>query len=201
MFNTYTQQDDEILDHALLEIEKHFQIEPADLPAFSYQVFQVLKYYTNFLNRRTVRLTGTNTYAAFVEVEVTTISIKGLTVVQKYFQCYVFCYLPVSYGRVLIRKETIVDKIDELFHPVDIDFEDDKAFSKQFFVLATDKPKAVNLLSKNIRKAAINAGDDDLFIEVANKIVLIGNKQTVNVKTVLEMVTLGIEIGREKANQ
>jgi hypothetical protein len=201
MLNLYTQQEEEILNRTLVEIEKRFPFEPADLPSFLPDNFELLKYYSNFLNRRTVKLKGSNTYVAFVEVEFSVKGAKGAITLVKYFQCYVFCYLARTYGRLLIRRETLADKINELFHPMELDFAEDKAFSNQFFVLASDKTKAISFLNKTFRTAAIKAADDDLFIEVADSIVLIGSKQTVDEKSTLDMVTLGFEIDESSTHQ
>jgi hypothetical protein len=201
MLNLYTQQEEEILNRTLVEIGKRFPFEPADLPAFSLDNFELLKYYSNFLNRRTIKLKGSNTYVAFVEVEFPAKGAKSTTAAVRYFQCYVFCYLARAYGHLLIRRETLADKINELFHLMELDFEEDKAFSKQFFVFASDQTKAVSLLNEAFRTAAIKAADDDLFIEVADSIVLIGNKQTVEEKSSLNMVILGFEIDESSTHQ
>src|SRR5690349_24660629 len=102
MLPFYTEQEEEICNQTLLEIEKHFPFEAADLPAFSYGNFELLRYYTNFLNRRTIKLKGSNTYVAFAQVEFPVKGAKSPTTLVKYSQCYVCCYLRMSYGRLLI---------------------------------------------------------------------------------------------------
>lgn len=47
--------------------------------------------------------------------------------------------LKKKYGRVLIKPETIEDKINDLFSHVDIDFDFDKEFSKKYCVIATNE--------------------------------------------------------------
>jgi hypothetical protein len=46
--------------------------------------------------------------------------------------------LKKDYGRVLIRPETIEDKIKDLILSTDIDFDFNKGFSKKYYVVAND---------------------------------------------------------------
>jgi len=54
--------------------------------------------------------------------------------------------LKKDYGRVLIRPETTMDKISDLFVHTDIDFDFDKEFSRKYYLAANDEVK----LRKNI---------------------------------------------------
>ena len=57
--------------------------------------------------------------------------------------------LEKDYGRVLIRPETIADKIKDLFLYTDIDFDFDEVFSKKYYVSANDETKLRNCISKS----------------------------------------------------
>ena len=193
--NFYQDQDEGLtLGLCLSEIQKHYSIESAALPDFSYSRFDLLKYYTNFLNRKTIRISDTNTYVSFVEVEYRIPSKYGPRS-RKNFQFYVFCFLEENYGHIIIRKETIGDKLNEFFSPVEIDFEDDSIFSKKFYVLAEQGNKAVKLINARFRNAMLKLTQDDILIEVLENTILIGNKKTVNSDDVLELVMLGYNLG------
>jgi hypothetical protein len=56
--------------------------------------------------------------------------------------------LKKKYGKVLIRPETIEDKINDLFTHLDIDFDFDKKFSKKYCVLADNESQFRNTVSK-----------------------------------------------------
>ncbi|MEM7162212.1 MAG: hypothetical protein AAF487_07185 [Bacteroidota bacterium] len=46
-----------------------------------------------------------------------------------------------DYGKVLIRPETLADKVQEIFKPVEVDFEEDKDFSRKYYVLTDDEQR------------------------------------------------------------
>ena len=56
--------------------------------------------------------------------------------------------LKKKYGKVLIRPETIEDKINDLFTHLDIDFDFDKKFSRKYCVLADNESQFRNTISK-----------------------------------------------------
>jgi hypothetical protein len=72
--------------------------------------------------------------------------------------------LPAEAGQVLIRPESITDKIVEMFKRHEVDFDDSPRFSSRYYVLATDEaalreamtPKALDILGERT----------DLFAEI-----------------------------------
>ncbi len=52
---------------------------------------------------------------------------------------------------LMLRPETIADKINEWFKRVELDFPGDRVFSRQHYVLAEDVPSAERLLTQEIR--------------------------------------------------
>jgi len=56
---------------------------------------------------------------------------------------YFFGYLttPIDLGQVLIRPETIADKISELINPIEIDIKGFEKFNKRYYVLANNQDK------------------------------------------------------------
>jgi hypothetical protein len=60
-----------------------------------------------------------------------------------------FTILHKDYGRILIRPETIVDKISDLFVHTDLDFDFDKDFSKKYYLAANDEKRARKNISAN----------------------------------------------------
>jgi hypothetical protein len=195
MFDPYLQDGETLLNEALSEIKKVYEIEPADLPWFTPMQFELLQYYTHILNRRTVRIARSNTYISFVEVEFRVSNGRFGTALRKDFQFYIFSFLSGNYGHILIRKETFGDKFSELFSHVELDFKEDKAFSKRFYVLANEKDKAIRLLNKKFRESILKAEEEDALIEVAENIILIGNKKTVNASDALKLLSMGYELG------
>lgn len=52
-----------------------------------------------------------------------------------------FVRLAADFGRVLLRPETLADKIVELFRSREVDFPQHEDFSRRYYVLATDEAK------------------------------------------------------------
>ena len=78
--------------------------------------------------------------------------------------------LKKNYEQVLIRPETIEDKLNDLFAHTDIDFDFDKQFSKKYCVEATNE----ELLRMNISAHFLEAirEVDGLEIEIDGKILI-----------------------------
>jgi len=79
--------------------------------------------------------------------------------------------LKQDYGRVLIRPETIEDKIKNLFLVTDIDFDFNEDFSKKYYVVANDETKVRNCISNSFLETV--RGFDDLEIELDGTILMV----------------------------
>ncbi|MDO9257511.1 MAG: hypothetical protein Q7U54_18480 [Bacteroidales bacterium] len=83
--------------------------------------------------------------------------------------------LKKDYGRVLIRPETIADKINNLFLSTDIDFDFNKDFSKKYYVVANDETKVRNCISNSFLETI--RGFNDLEIELDGHILMVRLRQ------------------------
>lgn len=79
--------------------------------------------------------------------------------------------LKKDYGRVLIRPETIEDKISNLFLVTDIDFDFNKDFSKKYYVDSNDETKVRNCISNSFLETV--RGFDGLEIELDGTILMV----------------------------
>lgn len=91
------------------------------------------------------------------------------------YHTWALAYLKKDFGRVLIRLETLADKIIELVHPVELDFEEDKAFSDTWYVLTNDKWKAEAAMDRNFRNAVMDVRHDHVVIEIIDHTLIIGH--------------------------
>jgi len=55
-------------------------------------------------------------------------------------------------GHIMLRPETLADKINELFKRVELDFPGDRLFSRKHYVLADDASSAERLLTLDVRR-------------------------------------------------
>lgn len=104
-------------------------------------------------------------------------------------QTWGIAMLQRKYGHVLIRTETMVDKIRELIHHAEIDFEDDKAFSNQFYVLANAEDDARKLLGPSMRQMIAGLRLKDLMIEVVDDVMIICDNKNIDPTTAVEMAS------------
>ena len=102
-------------------------------------------------------------------------------------QTWALAYLKHDFGRVLIKRETLADKIKELIHPVELDFAEDRAFSDTFYVLINDRKKAVAGMDRNFRNAVMDIRDDDFVIEIVEHTLIIGNKKPISAERAVHL--------------
>lgn len=102
------------------------------------------------------------------------------------FELVGICELKKDYGMVIIRPETIVDKIVDWFVPVEIDFEIDPDFSEKYYVLTNDDSKLKRVANKGFLAAIKNF--DGLEIEITGNILMVRLRKpfsTENAKIIL----------------
>ena len=100
---------------------------------------------------------------------------------------WALAYLKHDFGRVLIRRETLADKIIELIHPVELDFKEDKPFSDTFYVLVNDHQKAVSAIDRNFRNAVMDIREDDFVIEIVEHTLIIGSHKPISPERALHL--------------
>ena len=103
-----------------------------------------------------------------------------------------WCVLPLNrqYGHILIKTETIFDKIHELIHNIEIDFKEDPEFSRNFYVLASDESSTRSLFNARFRNCLKELREKDLWIEISIDKLIVGNKKRIDTSTALEMADL-----------
>jgi hypothetical protein len=91
------------------------------------------------------------------------------------FQVWGLTYLKHNFGGVVIRRETLTDKLLELIHPLELDFKEDKPFSDTFYVVVNDHAKATAGMNRDFRNAVMDIRDNDFMIEIVDHTLIIGN--------------------------
>jgi hypothetical protein len=114
-----------------------------------------------------------DSYILFVEVKYK-INNKQADTHQEH-QVWGLTYLKHNFGRVLIRRETLTDKIMELLHPLELDVKEDKPFSDLFYVVVNDHSKATAGMHRDFRNAVMDIRDNDFMIEIVDHTLIIGN--------------------------
>jgi len=146
---------------------------------FHLEQFEVFKSFANINVRDCYVIKqdhNNDTYILFIETLGQTKGVNGEIVSHCGYQTWALAYLKNDFGRVKIRRETLADKIIELVHPIELDFDEDKPFSDTFYVLVNDRQKAISAFSRNFRNVVMDIREDDLVIEIAGHTLIIGDK-------------------------
>jgi hypothetical protein len=162
-------------------LQEKFDIQPTGDIDFHLEDFELFRNYAELRLRGSfvIKNSRTDCYILFLEVVYNTSGKFKDAHPPVDHQTWALSYLKHDFGRVLIRKETLADKIVELVHPVEIDFPDDKAFSDTFYVLANDFNKAFANIGRDFRNAVMDVRHDDFLIEIADHTLIIGDKKPV----------------------
>lgn len=140
---------------------------------------------------------ATNFYLTFTQVAYkASYANKSVYPPIKEYQTWGVALLKNNFGHILIKAETLLDKIHDLINPVELDFEDDKEFSKKFYVATNDKLKASLQMSQSFRNLIKNIQSKNFVIEIINNTLIIGNKKVVEIETSLDFVEFLDKVSR-----
>ena len=172
-------------------LKSKFRIEHTgniDFHLENFEVFRECKN-VNLKGSYVIKNARTDCYTLFVEAH--KIKRGGTRLPSQYdyyeYQTWALAYLKKDFGRVLIRPETLADKIIELVHPVELDFDEDKAFSDTFYVLANDRSKAANAIDRSFRNAVMDMRHEDAVIEIIGHTLIIGYPKPVSADTSIKL--------------
>lgn len=169
-------------------LKTEFDIEIPGHIDFHLEQFEIFKKYHDINLRDTfvIKHTDSNSYLFFIEMHSKNHGKTGITSHCEY-QTWALAYLKCDFGRVLIRRETLADKLIELVHPVELDFAEDKAFSDTFYVLVNDHAKAVSAINRNFRNAVMDIREDNFVIEIVEHTLIIGNRKPISAEKSVHM--------------
>jgi hypothetical protein len=137
-------------------------------------------------------------YLSFIKVRTNIPNGRGPAVNYYKYQVWASATLRSDFGRMTIRKETIVDEILNLVHPTGMHFKDDRAFSKKFCVVAGDTEKATSAMTKAFRNALMEIKNDDFAIEIVNSTLVIGNIEPIDPKQTVYLAEVASKLSGVK---
>ncbi len=164
-------------------LKAKFNIQHTGYIDFNIESFEVfrLNFKTIVRDSYVLKQSGNDCYSLFVEKNFQGMNPKGGGIYNhSEYQNWALAYLKKDFGRVMIRRETLADKIIELVHPVELDFEDDKAFSDSFYVLVNDRQKADMAMDRDFRNIVMDMRHHDFVIEIINHTLIVGTNKTIN---------------------
>lgn len=97
--------------------------------------------------------------------------------------------IPQEMGSVSIRKETLTDKVIDLFTKVDIDFTEFPNFSKNYYVVGENPDLVKQYLPKSLMKALDNI--KNITVEINGNWGLLRTERNLTADVLLFLVSLG----------
>ena len=163
------------------QLHQKFQSEFDYDSEFNFRKFGLFSYYKNVNCRYVIDINKQhNSFVTFAQVQYQSGGGRGGSYNHSEYQTWGVGILKKDFGNVLIRPETFIDKLQEFVHPVELDFEEDKAFSKKFYVVTDDKNKTASAMDQKLRNAVLEIEEAEFVIEIKNNILVIGNRKIVN---------------------
>jgi hypothetical protein len=163
-------------------LKSKFHIDLTGNIDFDLKQFELFRNYfeVNLRDSYLIKHFDKESYMLFIQTHTRTLGQKGGLYDNYVNQTWALAYLRRDFGRVLIKRETLADKLIELVHPVELDFAEDKPFSDTFYVLVNDRQKAATAIDRNFRNAAMDIRGDDFVIEIVEHTLLIGNQKPIS---------------------
>jgi len=137
-------------------------------------------------------------YLLFVKVPTHIQNGRGPSLNYYKYQVWAYATLRNDFGSTIVKRETFIDRLLNVLHPVELKFEDDPAFNKEFNVVATDKQKARNAMTPAFRGAIKGIQMKDFVIEIANNSLLIGSIEPITPPQTLELSAIAANLSTIK---
>ena len=137
-------------------------------------------------------------YLHFLKILTKVLNGRGPAISYYKYQVWASATLRNNFGKLVIRRETVVDKIINLVHPTELHFKDDPIFSKKINVVADDKDKAARSMTKAFRNVLLEISRADWHIEIINSSLIIGSIQPIDSKQTVLLAEVAGKLSRVK---
>ncbi len=172
--------DVQVLEDTYVALKAKFKV---DLPDNDNHIADKFEQFSNNPNTKIggvllISYSTTSYYLVFNKIHYFSINVRGGQNSDYYkYQVWALISSSRDFGNTSIRRETLTDKIVEMLHHVELDFEDDKVFSDKYYVTTNDQEKATKAMNWNFRNALTNINDNDIAIEAMGNDILVGNNK------------------------
>ena len=100
-------------------------------------------------------------------------------------------WLNDDFGKIIIRPESLSDKIQEIFFAKEIDFKDNPYFSSRYYMTADDEESSRRLMNNGMLDAIANV--DDLYLQFRNKIMIAKRNKPLSVRNCLDLAEFSVK--------
>jgi hypothetical protein len=192
--------DVEALEAIYTALRKKFKVSITDDPTFDLNNFEI------FNNYKDVSIGGTllinhpekGCYLNFVKVLIHLQNGRGPSIDHYKYQVWASATLRGDFGRMVIRQETMIDRVLNVINPTELHFNDHTVFNKKFNVGAEDKIKAVPAMTRAFRNALMEIKTDDFVIEIVDSNLVIGNTLPLDAKQVVYFAEVAAKLSTVK---
>jgi len=188
------------LENTYKALRSKFKVGIAEDHTFDIKKFDVFSNYKDISIGGSILINHPESgcYLTFVKVRTEMKNGRGPAISYYKYQVWASATLRNDFGRMMIRRETVADKILNLVHPTEMHFKDDPGFSKKLCVVADDKTKAARAMTKAFRNVLMEIKADDFAIEIINSTLVIGNILPVDPKRTVYFAELASKLSRAK---
>ncbi|MGC4038296.1 MAG: hypothetical protein QM764_20200 [Chitinophagaceae bacterium] len=112
-------------------------------------------------------------------------------------QTWGMIYLKENYGHIVIKPESILDKIHDLINPIELDFKEDKIFSNKFYVITNNKGIAEARMNQAFRDCVQSLDVPEFLIEIKDNKLIVGNRKVLQHSDALGFVKFLEKISKQ----
>jgi hypothetical protein len=191
-----TKEDREFVEEIIGDLRSKFpNLSSHDLN-IPYKNYHLLKEYQKITTLETVQIeqSSKSTCISFVQVVYSTNLGRDGSNTSTDILTLVTVRLPKDFGDLFIKNETFIDKVQEMFQKLELDLDNDSAFSRKFLVLAKDQTKAKELLNDRFRAILKESKDKYIRIEIHNGLLVMSNMKSAADESLYELIKLGLDI-------
>lgn len=181
-----------VTDFLYEEFKQFEEIDCANKQFVDFSKFELLNNYKNISIAAAYNYKNISSFILNVDSEIVTFTGRvpiRQEISEPYFCSVIQC--KKKYKRIIIRPETIIDKIAEIFKPIEVDFDTHKVFSKNYYVITNDETKEAILDDKILDCLQYTEG---LFIEFIDEYILIRNYNIISASNVRAIIEPSIKL-------
>lgn len=198
-YRTLDSTTENLFESTLLKIKGQFEIKRKDTTTGLKLLsgFDELRKYKSLFVHKVVEVKGTSSsfLILLIEKHLTIIETKRHQRIEKDIEevepVLVFS-IPQNMGNVFIRKETLMDKVLDVFTRTDIDFGEYPNFSKNYYVVGENPDLVKKHLPRGLMKSLENI--KNLTVEINGNWGLLRTERNLTEDVLLFLVSLGNKI-------
>lgn len=106
------------------------------------------------------------------------------------YQVRAFTVLRKDYGKVFIRRKSLIDRLIDAFTAISIVFKNDKAFTSKFYVVADSNERVDELMNQDFRDLIMNFSREKFLINIVNRTLIVEYAHGLNPQKTANMAEL-----------